>query len=262
MWIEIIYYLAIGAIAGTLSGLLGIGGGVIVVPLLVLVYTLQNISSSLVMHMAVATSLAAMIVTTGSAVFAHYRHGAKFGSLYRLLAPGIAIGALTGAIVAHKLPTNILQFVFGFFVLLIALHMIASKESLKGSHRLPPASMSYVIAFLIGTISSLLGLGGGTFVIPFLSYCNIKMHNAVGVSAACGLTIAFISSASLMLLGSTHGNLPSGSTGYIYWPAVISIAITSPFFAWFGAAVSYRLPVKRLRQIFAVFLLGVGIYML
>ena len=261
MWIHFIYYLAIGAIAGTLSGLLGIGGGVVIVPLLVLVYTLQKMPGDLVMHMAVATSLAGMIVTTASAVMAHHRYGSKIWSTFKLLAPGVAIGSIVGAIIAHKLSTHTLQIAFSFFVFIIAIHLITPSKT-KVEHHLPQTIGCYVISGTIGIISSLLGLGGGTFMVPFLAYCSIDMRDAVGISAACSLVISIVSTLSFMLLGALHHSLPVGSTGYIYWPAVICIAMASPFFALWGANLSHRLPVKRLRQIFAVFLLGVAIYML
>lgn len=256
-----ISYLLIGIIAGTLSGMLGIGGGVIVIPLLVVIYKLQNFAPNAIMHLAAGTSLAVMILNASSSIYAHTRHKIEIWPTYKKLALGIIIGTIIGALLSHNLSSTVLEIIFGIFMLLVSIQMLFGKKP-KASRKLPGPLLTNSIAFAIGGKSGLLGIGGGAITIPFLHYCNVPIRNIVGISAACSLTIAIIGSISFALTGMHTPNLPPWSIGYIYLPAVLGIALTGPLFARFGAKISHKLPKETLKKILAIVLLLMAIKML
>lgn len=259
--LEIVAYLLIGIVAGTFSGLLGIGGGLIVVPALALVFKLASMPSNIIMHMAAGTSLAAMVVSSFSSMRAHYRHGINIWIVYKRLFLGILLGTISGVILASFLRSEILQIIFGLIVIIVAFLMLLNFQ--PAPHRRLPGFLGLsLVTFLIGIKSGLLGLGGGIITVPFLLYCNVPIRQAIGTSTAVSFTIALVGTVTFILTGVFVADLPHWSTGYIYWPAVLGIGIVSPFFATLGAALSHRLPVGILRRIFAVFLLVIGIRML
>lgn len=266
MIIQILSYLGIGILAGSLSGLLGVGGGIIVVPLLALVFQVFHFPSQTIMHIAIATSLAAMIATTTSSMLTHKYHGAIIWPVFHTLAIGVIFGAIVGTLLVHVLTTTILSILFAILLLTIAVHLWFYHQT-NSSRQLPNYFWRNVVGFIIGGKSGLLGIGGGSISVPFLTYCNVSMRDAVGISAACSLTIATTSTVTFMLVGflflkTPPANLPAFSTGYIYWIPVMCLAITSPIFAMFGAKLSHQMPVALLRKIFAIFLLIAGIHML
>lgn len=249
MLYHIITFIGIGAVAGILSGLLGIGGGIIVVPLLAFAFKSFHFSLNAIMHLAIGTSLAAMIVTTAASTLSHRYQGALIWPIYHTLAPGIIVGVLMGTLLAHYLPASILSFIFGLFVMFMAFYLSLNHQT-QPQHTLPKPLSRFSIALLIGTKSGLLGIGGGVATVPFLTYYNVNMHDAVGISAACGLTIAII------------GSITFALTGNIYWPAALCIALISPWFAILGTKLSYRLPILFLRRIFSIFLVIAGLRMI
>lgn len=249
MLYSLLLFLSIGIIAGTFSGLLGIGGGIVVVPLLAMVFTWLQFPPSLIMPFAIATSLATMIVTTLTSTLAHHHQGAVIWPIYRTLAPGIALGVIGGTLLVHYLPTSILSMIFGLFILSMSFYLWFYRQ-MTPERTLPTWLPRFGISLLIGAKSGLLGIGGGVLTVPFLTYCNVKLRDIIGISAACSLTIAIV------------GTISFTATGHIYWPAALCIAITSPWFAMLGTKLSYRLPISLLRKIFSLFLAIVGIHMI
>ena len=256
------YYFLIGVLAGTMSGLLGIGSGVIVVPALAILFRYQHFTSPLIMHMAAGTSLASMVITTSRSLYGHLRRQIPFWPIYRKFMPGVIFGTIVGAVIAHYLHSRTLGIIFGIVVFLLGIRMFFQKSSKLSKHHLPGTLGCSGIGFIIGGKSGLLGLGGGTFSIPFLTYCSVSMRQAVVVSTAIGVTVAFIGSITFALTGMHSVGLPEWTTGYIYWPAWLGIIVGSLCFVPLGVWLSHRLPTAILRRVFAIFLLIIGIHML
>jgi hypothetical protein len=257
----LLFYLVVGAFAGTLAGLLGIGGGLLIVPALVWSFHLQGMTETVIMHMAVGTSLATIVITSLSSVYAHYRLGAVLWRVFWRLAPGIVSGALLGAVIADALPSATLQTFFGVFVLLAAANMGFGGK--PAPHRELPNTLGMVLAgVVIGVISAIVGIGGGTLTVPLLTWCNTSIRHAVATSAACGMPIAIAGATGFMVTGWQNPQLPAWSSGYIYVPAFLGIVAASVLFAPLGAKLAHTLPTGMLKRIFAVFLAIVGMRML
>lgn len=254
-------YLVLGAFAGTVAGLLGVGGGLIIVPVLAALFRHQGMESAIIMHLAVGTSLATIVVTSISSVYSHHKHGAVLWKVFWRLTPGIVIGAWAGAWLASQLPTRELRYIFGVFEWLVALQMIFNIKP-PATQTLPRSLGLATAGGCIGVVSAVVGIGGGTLTVPFLSWCRISIHNAIATSAACGLPIALSGGIGFMFTGSAHQSLPAYATGFVYWPAFAGIVAASATFAPLGARLAHRLSVKKLRSVFAVFLLGLGGWML
>lgn len=254
-------YLLAGAAAGVLAGLLGVGGGIVIVPALVFAFHAQGFPEALLVHMAVGTSLATIVLTSISSVRAHHRRGAVLWPLFWRLTPSIVVGSLLGAVIADWLPADVLRSVFAVFVLVIAAQMgFGAKPS---PHRDLPGRVGMGMAgTVIGSISAIVGIGGGSLTVPFLVWCNVAMRNAVAVSAACGLPIAVAGSLGFLATGLNEVGLPAWSSGYLYWPAGAGIAVTSVLFAPLGAHLAHRIPADRLKRFFAIFLALVGLRLL
>lgn len=254
---SLILYLVLGAAAGVVAGLFGIGGGLLIVPVLILSYTLQGLPESIVTHSAIATSLATIVVTSIASVRAHHERGSVRWDLFKPLAVGISLGALVGVAVADSLSGANLQLLLGLFVTLVAIQMWFDLKPKAG--RSQPGQTELGIAGSgIGCASSIFGIGGGTLTVPFLSARNTEMRQAVGTSAACGLPIALVSALAYIWAGMDADGMPQYSLGYIYLPAFVGISIASSQFAKVGAKLAHVLPQKRLKQVFAIFLLFVG----
>ena len=258
---SLLIYLLTGALAGTLAGLLGVGGGLVIVPALVFVFHAQGFSEALLVHMAVGTSLATIVLTSISSVRAHHRRGAVQWPVFWRLTPGIVVGSLLGAVIADWLPADVLRRVFAVFVLLVAAQMgLGAKPA---PHReLPGTLASSAVGIVIGAVSAVVGIGGGSLTVPFLVWCNVAMRNAVAISAACGLPIAVAGSAGFLVTGLNEPGLPAWSTGYLYWPAGAGIAVASVLFAPLGARWAHQIPAQGLKRFFALFLAVVGLRML
>lgn len=261
MLLDFILFIATGALAGLLSGLLGIGGGVVVVPALVWIFhSLPAIPYNQVVHMAAGTSLAAMIVTATASVRAHARRGNVNWSVVKKFVPGMIIGVIIGASVAGMLGTNVLTIILGIVLILIALRIFFFSKVI--SHRSFPAFWVVFLASLfVGFKSGLLGLGGGVLTIPFLMYFGLEMRKASGSSAACTLPIAIVGTISFIIIG-WHAQPIHWGSGYVYWPAFLGIAIGGVLFVPLGALLGAHLHTKWLKRIFAVFLLAVSIHLL
>ncbi len=257
----ILVYLAVGLLAGVLAGLLGIGGGLVIVPALIWTYRLLGIDEAVVAHLAVGTSLATIVMTALSAIRAHQRRGAVLWGLTRRISPGIVAGSWAGALLAERLSGAWLQRVFAGFVLVIGLRMLVELAP-RAQRPLPgPVGLS-AAGFGIGAVSALVGIGGGSLTVPFLSRCGLSMRNAVATSSACGLPIALVGAIGYLFVGWGDSRLPAGATGFVYWPAFLGVALASVLSAPFGARLAHDLPVVALRRVFAVLLLAVGLKMI
>ncbi len=253
----------IGVFAGLLGGALGLGGGVVIVPPLIYLFHALGFDDAVVAQMAVGTSLATIIVTAGSSVRAHHVAGFVRWPLAWRLAGGIVVGALVGAVIADRLSGAALTRLFGVFAVLIAAQMLLGRR--RGAQvpadlpeRVPGSAGLAGVGSVIGTVSSLFGIGGGSLTVPFLSWCRLPMQNAVAISAACGLPIALAGSAGFVATGWGRPELPPWSLGYVYLPAALAIVVTSFPMARVGARLSHRLPSATLRRIFAGVLIVIG----
>lgn len=254
-------YLTLGAVAGVFAGLMGIGGGLVIVPMLVFCFTGLGFSHEHIMHIALGTSLASIIFTSVSSFMAHHRRGAVRWDIFRAITPGIISGTFLGAYVAAMLSTGFLKICFGIFLYYVALQMLLDRKP-KASRQIPGLGGMFGAGNVIGVVSSLLGIGGGSLSVPFMLWCNVAVHRAIGTAAAIGFPIALAGTLGYILTGFDVKGLPSYSLGYIYFPALIGIVSASMLTAPLGARLAHRLPVVKLKRIFAVLLLIVGTKML
>lgn len=254
-------YMALGAVAGILAGLMGIGGGLVIVPMLVFCFAGLGMPHEHIMHIALGTSLASIIFTSISSFMAHHRRGAVHWEVVRRIVPGIIAGTLLGAYIVSLMSTNILKGFFGIFLFYVAIQMLLDRKP-KSNRELPGHLGMFGAGSVIGTFSSLMGIGGGTLSVPFMVWCNITVHNAIGTSSAIGLPIAVAGTVGYMLTGMNIGDLPSYSVGYIYIPALLGVVSASMLTAPLGARLAHWLSVFKLKRIFAGLLLLVGSRML
>lgn len=258
MFTVFLSYLVLGALAGTLAGLFGIGGGLIIVPVLIFSFELQNIGTEISAHLAVGTSLATIVFTSIASIRSHNKRGAVRWDLFRPMTVGIVFGAVLGAWTAAFMTSDQLQLVIGVFVILVGLKMLAGVDPKPG--RTVPGNPGLGVAGgIIGWASAIFGIGGGTLTVPYLSWCNVRMQNAVATSAACGLPIAIAGALGNVWAGWGHEGLPPFSLGFVYLPALVGVVLTSMFFARFGAWLAHRLNPKLLKRIFSMMLLLVGL---
>ncbi len=261
MVLDLIIYLAAGCVSGLIAGMFGLGGGVVIVPVLIFVLGAQGVSVAVLMQMAVASSLAVIVISSVSSVRAHSQLGGVDWSIFRRMAVGIVLGALGGAVLANFLSFDVLRNLLGVFLLAVAAQMgFGLKPKRQG--RLPGPLGLNLAGVGIGGFSALVGIGGGTLTVPFLSRCGVVMQKAVGTSAACGMPIAFAGALGFVLTGWGRPELPPYATGYVYWPAVAGIAVASYLVAPLGARLAHRLPPRLLRRIFSVVLSLVALRML
>jgi uncharacterized protein len=257
----ILLYLGAGAVAGVLAGLLGIGGGLVIVPMVVFTLSWQGVPYQHIMHLALGTSMATIIFTAVSSFMAHHRRRAVHWLVVRRIVPGILLGTFFGSFVAARLPTNALKVFFVVFLYYVAFQFLTNKKP-KPSRRLPGNLGMLGAGSTIGMVSSLVGIGGGSLSVPFMMWCNIAVHEAIGTSAAIGLPIALAGTAGYILNGFYAPDLPQYSLGYVYLPALFGIMAASVLTAPIGVRLAHSLPVDKLKRLFAVLLLVVGTRML
>ncbi|WP_232020208.1 sulfite exporter TauE/SafE family protein [Sulfuriflexus mobilis] len=251
---DILILFSMGAIAGTLAGLLGIGGGIIIVPVLALVFSAQGVNVDVLMHVSIGTSLATIVITSISSIRAHQQHQAIQWAVFRRITPGVLFGALLGALLAKFISGDNLQVIFGVFMLFVAAQMIFGNTT-EPHRQLPKTLGMFMAGTSIGTISSLMGVGGGSMSVPFLTWCNIAIRNAVATSSAIGLPIAIAGVSGFILTGWGVEHRPLWSLGFVNIPAFFSIVVASTLFAPVGARLTHRIPPRRLRLFFGFFLL-------
>jgi uncharacterized membrane protein YfcA len=247
-------YFLVGAFAGTLAGLFGIGGGVIIIPALAGIFLHNSlIPPEYVMHMAVGTSLGTVVVTASSSMYAHHKRLSVVWPMVRKMAPGLLIGVIVGSMIAQFLPSSFLRVFFSLFLVFIALRMVTKTP--HESTKVLSEAVIRVGSFFMGVLSSILGVGGGVLMVPFFLHCHLDMRQATGTSVACGLAIGVVATICFLTAGLfAKVHLPQ-STGYIYWPAFLGISAASILFAPFGVRLAHKLPREMLKKIFAVFLL-------
>jgi uncharacterized membrane protein YfcA len=253
--------LLMGAFGGFAAGLLGIGGGMILVPFITMIFTAGGFPPELVVHMAIATSLATILFTSMSSVRAHHMHGAVLWRVVKLLAPGIVVGAWVGPWIGKQMNSSMMALVFGLFVAFSATQMLVKKKPAP-ARDLPGAPGMFAAGGVIGVVAGLVGAGGGFLSVPFMTWCNVRIHNAVATSAALGFPIALFGTLSNIYFGLNEPDLPQYSLGYIYLPALVLIGAASVTMAPLGARTAHRLPVEQLKRIFAVILYALAAYML
>lgn len=257
----LLLYLALGAFAGVMAGLLGVGGGLIIVPVLAWIFRSQQINEAIIMHLAIGTSLATIVVTSISSVRAHHQRGAVLWPSVWQLTPGIVVGAWLGAAVADLLSSMALQKVFAVFVLIMSAQMAFAAKP-PPQRGLPGSVGMLAVGTVIGVVSAIVGIGGGSLTVPFLTWCNVSIRQAVATSAACGLPIALAGSIGFVATGLNAEHLPAWSLGYVYGPALVGVAAISMLLAPVGAKLAHTVPTELLKKVFAGFLAVVGLKML
>ena len=259
--IFILSLLALGAFTGFFAGLFGIGGGGIMVPVLTLLFVQQQFPAEHIVHLALATSMAAIVPTAIASLRAHHQYQAVLWPVVIKIAPGILLGTFAATFLASYLSAQPLAIFFSCFMAFVALQMVLNRKP-KPSQQLPgPVGLSSAGAG-IGGISALVAIGGGTLTVPFLVWCNINLPVAIGTSAAVGLPISIAGASGYAINGWSINSLPNHTLGYIFWPAVLAIATMSFITAPLGAKLAHRLPVALLKKIFALLLIGLSVQML
>jgi uncharacterized membrane protein YfcA len=257
----IVAFAALGALVGFLAGLLGIGGGMTMVPLLTLVFSRQGFAEGHVVHLAVATATATILFTSIASAREHHRHGAVLWRVVAGMAPGLIVGSLVGPQFVGAMSTALLAAFFGVFVAIAATQILLDRKPAP-TRELPGATGLFAVAGGIGLISSMVGAGGAFMSVPFMAACNVRLRNCVATSAALGLPIAVAGTIGFVIAGSRASNLPPWSIGYVYVPALLAIVAGSVASAPIGARAAHRWPVKRLRRAFAGLLYVLASYML
>jgi uncharacterized protein len=255
----IVELLALGAATGFLAGLLGIGGAMLMVPFITLVLTARHFPEAYIVKMAVATSLATICFTSLSSVRAHHRRGAVLWPVVKLLAPGIVLGSAIGAQLAVSLPGKSLGILFAAFVTFSATQMLLDRKP-KATRGLPGPAGMFGMGSAIGVLASLVGAGGAFISVPFMTWCNVKIHDAVGTSAALGFPIAFAGTLGYLWAGRGLPAMPPEALGYLYLPGLVTISIASVVTAPLGARTAHGMDIRPLKKTFAVVLYLVAIY--
>ena len=254
-------YLALGAFAGFFAGLLGVGGGAIAVPILTTIFIAEGFPKSEIVHLALGTSMAAIIFTSASSLRAHHAHGAVLWPVVRQITPGILVGTFGATFVVALLPTRPLTLFFACFIGYVAVQMMLNIKP-KPHRDLPGVVGMTGVGLGIGGISALVAIGGGSLSVPFMTWCNVKPHNAIGTSAAIGLPIAVAGTVGYLVNGWGHPGLPPLTVGFIYLPALVMVTLVSTLVAPFGAKLAHRLPVATLKRVFAGVLILLVVKML
>lgn len=261
MLTTILLYCVLGSFVGVLAGLLGVGGGLVIVPILVFAFGYQQIPFDIIMHLALGTSLASIVFTSISSFMAHHRRGAVDWTTVQRIVLGVMAGTFFGSYIASYLPTAILKGIFVVFLYFVAYQFLTNRKP-KPSRNLPGRIGMFFAGTMIGIVSSLVGIGGGALSVPFMIWCNVAVHRAIGTSAAIGLPIAIAGTVGFVINGWNHPQLPDYSIGFIYLPALFGIAAVSVLTAPLGVKLAHTLPVDKLKKIFALLLIVVGTRML
>src|SRR4051812_19231793 len=254
-------YLAIGLITGFLAGLLGIGGGALSVPMLVFMFTAQRLPAEHLMHVALGTSMATIVFTSVSSMRAHHAHGAVDWRIARALAPGMLAGSFGAALLAGLIPTRPLAMLFTGLVFVVGTQLLFDLKP-RNTRELPASAGLFLAGTVIGGVSSLAAAGGAFLAIPFLAWCNVPLRRAIGTASATGFPIAVAGSAGYIAQGWRVAGLPEASLGYVHLPALGAVAMMSMLAAPFGARLAHRMPVKRLRMVFALMFYALAVRML
>ena len=258
----ILALLAAGLIAGFMAGLLGIGGGVVTIPALYTVFEILGYSADWRMHMAIATSLTIIIATNISSVRAHHKRGGVDWSIVKSWWLWLAIGALMGAGFAKQLKTEELIYFFATLIALLAIKMLLPIDKIKLGKQLPKGVLRYLSPSLIGFFSSVMGIGGGSFSVPYLTLYGVPIHRAVGTAALAGLVISVVGGVGFIITGFSVEGLPAGNLGFINMPAALIVALASVIMAPVGAMAAHKLSKRMLSIIFGGFLVMAAVRLL
>ena len=254
-------FLLLGAAVGFFAGLLGVGGGGIMVPILTSLFISLDFVQSQQVHMALGTSMAAIIVTAFASARSHQKHQAIVWPAVKALSPGIVLGTLGASFIAASVPSLPLAIFFFLFMAFVALQLILNIKPIP-TRQFPCNLPLSGVGFAIGGISALVAIGGGSLTVPFLTWCNLKVQQAIGTSAAVGLPIAVSGTVGYVISGWHVADLPPWSLGYVYLPAVALISVVSFFTAPLGVKLAHRLPVSVLKKIFALLIMLLSAKML
>lgn len=251
-------YILLGAIAGLIAGIFGLGGGIIIVPTLIFTFSYLDFPAQVLTHLAVGTSLATILFTSVSAIYVHHRKLAIDWSLALKLSVGMLFGGLIGAYFADFMPGALLQRIFAVYCVCVALQMWFA-WSPKAILTVPARLGCILLGGAIGMVSGLFGIGGGSLVVPVLTLYRVKITQAIATSAVTGFPIAVSGTVGYIIMGWGNPSLPQGSLGYVYWPAMLGIILSSTAFAKFGALLAHRLPSRKLKKLLALVLVVVAI---
>jgi uncharacterized protein len=251
----------LGLITGLFAGLLGIGGGLVMVPVLHSLLRSYGVDPDVTLHIAIATAVAVIIPTGCMSARTHAAKGGLDRDIFRQMAPGTFVGVIVGIFVAGHLPTHGLQAVFAGTTLLMAFIMLLDPQRFKINDHMPPVWVNRIMAAIFGAIASVMGVAGGIMNTPYMSLHGVPIHRAVGTSAALGVVIAVPATVGYMIVGYGHSGLPPASVGYVNIGLAAAILPFSMLMAPYGARLAHKMPVVRLRQAFAVFLIIVAIKM-
>jgi len=254
-------FLFLGSVVGFMAGLLGIGGGGIMVPVLTSIFLLQGVSVDKVVHLALGTSMACMIVTSLSSFRAHYARGGVIGRVVRGMAPGILLGTFLATFVAAQLSSVYLAIFFALFMAYVSAQMFLDKKP-KPSRELAGNTGLFTAGSGIGAVSALVSIGGGSLTVPYLIWQNVDIKKAIGTSAAIGVPISIAGTLGYLINGWSHSSAENFTYGFVYLPAVVSISATSFFAAPYGVRMAHKLPVATLKRIFAVLLILLSVKMI
>jgi uncharacterized membrane protein YfcA len=257
----LLVYIAIGAFIGFFAGMLGMGGGGIQVPLTTMAFAAQSFPREHILHAALGTAMATVIFTSISSLRAHHLHKRVNWDVLRRLLPGIVVGTGFGTVLARSIPTFHLALIFTVFVLYMAASMMFNWKPKPTRHLPGPAGFA-IAGIVIGTCSALAAMGGATLTIPFLVFCNVPFHTAIGTASAVGLPIAVIGSMGYLMNGWSAPGLPALSVGYIYVPALLGFTVGSVVLAPIGARLAHRTSERSLKRIFAIVIGALGLKML
>lgn len=254
-------YPLLGAFVGFSAGLLGIGGGGAMVPVLTALFAAQGFPQDKIVHMALGTSMAAIVMTSMSSLRAHHHHGAVRWDVVRSITPGVVAGTFGATFIASRVDSAPLAVFFAVFMLFMSVQMILNVKP-KPHRDLPgPIGMAGV-GVVIGGISALVAIGGGSLSVPFMTWCNVRIQTAIGTAAAIGLPIALAGTAGYIVNGWNVEDTPPLSFGFIYLPALVLMTVVSAITAPFGAQMAHRLPVATLKKVFAVLFIVLSLKML
>lgn len=256
--LNLLLFALLGVTAGTLSGLFGIGGGMVIVPGLFYLFHLMNLPYETLMHLAAGTSMCIMIFTSASSTWFHHQRQDVHWNIFRTIMGFIGLGVILGNLLANHLSTNWLELVFGLFLLFVSLKMLLAWQALPGEPGHPHLWLTGLVGVAIGFKSGVLGIGGGAISVPFLLFSGLPVSQASGTSASFTLPIALIGTLAFLVTAGQVDPLP-WATGYIYWPAVALVAPFTMLGAPLGTHLSHVLPGARLKMAFAVFLLLLGL---
>ena len=257
-WYWIVALIGVGIGAGLLSGLLGISGGVVTVPSLLLIFREMGLPSDYLMHVAVGTSLSSMAFNSFSSMMTHHKRKAVVWDAVVKMLVGLFLGAIIGAMIAGQLPSFFLQIFFGVFEILIGLNFLRPLKIKDGSHPLPSFAMLAFASFVISGLSTILGIGGGLMITPLLLWLGFEMRKSIGTASAGSFFVCTVGAISYLFVGLTSGVKIPDCLGFIHFPAFLTIVLTAPFAAVGGAFLTHRLPVGILRKVFGVALIVAG----